>query len=87
MYTYYVLGIMHYGNYRVCSQIFTIPEGETRLTVQGVPFPVRAQCFALYSPDPERLAGNQTSLLRLERDQYTTTFTGCGMWIVLSIAS
>lgn len=58
------------------NQIYIIPEGQSSLTIEGAPFPLRTQCFAIVSPEEDLMTSHVPPLRRVE--QYTVHFEGCG---------
>lgn len=69
------------------EQIYTLEPDNDELISDGEPFPIRAQCLAVFSPDPTRVSlpdvhirEIQGPLRRMEPSEYRVTFYGCGMF-------
>ncbi|XP_045214354.2 uncharacterized protein LOC123564677 isoform X1 [Mercenaria mercenaria] len=73
--------IEHHGK----TKVFTIEPGNHDLLIEDDPFPIRAQCLAVFSPEPEHVSipdvhireVDVERLLRMNPDQYHVTFYGC----------
>lgn len=64
------------------SKVFQIEPGSSTLEINHEDhFPVRAQCFVVYSPDPSNIPveeqGHQGPLQRIEPAEFMVSFTGC----------
>lgn len=64
------------------KKIFTIETGSSTLEINDANlFPVRAQCFVIFSPDPSNIPveeqGHPEPLQRIPPNEFVVTFAGC----------